>query len=79
MFLHKRKVQSSLVTFKYIVSRLPLGFKTPSAPPTIAVLWKCSGQKQADLWGAVFCCAVVNYGLACVTRSHFTRSSPYKT
>lgn len=38
--------------------------------------WLCSGnvlvrggagQRQADLWGAVFCCVVVNYGLACVT------------
>lgn len=38
--------------------------------------WLCSGnilvrggagQRQADLWGAVFCCMVVNYGLACVT------------
>lgn len=24
-------------------------------------------QRQADLWGAVFCCVVVNYGLACAT------------
>lgn len=50
-----------------ISSHLPLCSKILSAPPTMAVLRKRLGQRQADLWGAVFCCVVVNYGLACVT------------
>lgn len=44
--------------------------KSQSAPPTMAgniLVRGGAGQRQADLWGAVFCCMVVNYGLACVT------------
>lgn len=53
-------------------------FSFPSALKAnlLHLQWLCSGnilvrggagQRQADLWGAVFCCMVVNYGLACVT------------